>query len=172
MYLRDNNFYKFNNRKDFLDFVLDTRSLFPCNEEWEEFFGITLPIDEDGEYTEDLYEYASHTSKFDEEPTSYPAIAYCVIETNRTRFGVDNIRVFDWITDDSFEEEKESEKTNKTAQWTNSVFGTEVGEDFKKAIYDYASKCVKARKGYPEIYTVLHKSVDILLYEFEVETEL
>ena len=59
MYLRNDNFYKFNTRKDFLDFVFDTRSLFSCNEEWEEFFGMTIPIDNEGEYTEDLYAYAS-----------------------------------------------------------------------------------------------------------------
>lgn len=47
-------FYKINNRDEFISFVEKMRDNFDCPEDWEQFFGIRLKIDEDGNELETL----------------------------------------------------------------------------------------------------------------------
>lgn len=42
------NFYKFNNRDEFISFIEKVKGSFRCAEEWENFFGFSLPTDEEG----------------------------------------------------------------------------------------------------------------------------
>ena len=94
-------FYKFNNRDEFVQFVKSKRNSFDCPEDWESFFGFRLETDDDGNELETLAEFACR-SYFTSEPSSYPCIAYCVIETGFDRFGKHRRYIFD-IVDVIFE---------------------------------------------------------------------
>lgn len=88
-------FAVFNNRGDYISFVESKRNDFSCPEDWERFFGFELSINDEGEETQTVLEYAEHNT-FTTEPTAYPCIAYCNINSNEDRFGKFNIRIFDW----------------------------------------------------------------------------
>lgn len=92
------NFCKFNSRDDFLSFVESVRNSFDCAEEWESFFGFSLPTDEEGNELQSLKEYAEYYD-IGNEPWSYeyPVIAYCNFANNHDRFGNLRVRVFDVI---------------------------------------------------------------------------
>lgn len=174
-YKRYDDFYKFNNRDDFVEFVEDCRTLFSSTEEWEGFFGFELKFDEDtGEDLETVKEYADRKS-FYEEPTSYPAIAFCAIDSTMSRFGVDKIRVFEWVNEKRFNEADEdtsTEEYNHNFPSISNPYDEEIGEDFREAIYTFVSNSIKNKKEYPYIYTILHKSIDRYLFEYEIETTL
>jgi hypothetical protein len=89
-------FYKINNRDEFISFVEKMRDNFDCPEDWEQFFGVRLKTDEDGNELETLKEYAQEHN-IDSEPWSYeyPVILYCNIAYDRDRFGRCGIRILE-----------------------------------------------------------------------------
>lgn len=88
-------FTVFNNRDDYISFVESKRNDFDCSEDWEYFFGFELSIDDEGEETQTVQEYAEYNA-FTTEPTAYPCIVYCNIGSNEDRFGKFSMRIFDW----------------------------------------------------------------------------
>lgn len=92
------NFYKFNNRDEFISFIEEVKGSFGSTEEWENFFGFSLPTDEEGNDLQSLKEYAEYHD-IEGEPWSYeyPVIAFCNFADGCDRFGNYHIRVFDVI---------------------------------------------------------------------------
>lgn len=177
MYKKYNDFYKFNNRLDFLAFVEDCQHLFGNVEEWEDFFGFGMKYDEEtGEPLETFKDFIDRNGHIVEEPDSYPAIAFCIIENERDRFGTNRIRVFTYVTDMDFEEEDEAE-TNPSNSLLHGCYLNHVNEfdieelpkEFKDSIYKFIEDCIKERKDYSYIYTVLHKQIDRYMYEYEID---
>lgn len=91
-------FYEFHDRDEFISFIEKVKSSFGSAEEWESFFGFSLPTDEEGNELQSLKEYAEHHD-IGNEPWSYeyPVIAYCNFTDGCDRFGNYHIRVFDVI---------------------------------------------------------------------------
>ncbi len=178
MYKKYNDFYKFNNRLDFLAFVEDCQHCFGNVEEWEDFFGFGMKYDEDtGEPLETFKDFVDRNGHIVEEPDSYPAIAFCIIENERDRFGTNRIRVFTYVTDVDFEEADEAE-TNPNSSIFNECYSNyvnrfdveELPKEFKESIYTFIHDCIKEHKDYSYIYTALHKQIDRYLYEYEIDT--
>ena len=94
---QSNNFYKLNNRNDFVKFVKTKRDDFDCIEDWENFFGFQLQYDDETEsYIETVEEFAQN-GYFDNEPTDFPCILYYVISKSFDSLGSIDIEVYDWI---------------------------------------------------------------------------
>ena len=89
-------FYKLNNRDEFISFVEKMRDNFDCPEDWEQFFGVRLKTDEDGNELETLREY-SQNDCIGTEPLEfeYPVIAYCNIDYRYDRFGKFGVRILE-----------------------------------------------------------------------------
>ena len=172
-YLVHDNFYRFNNRNDFIQFVMNCRNLFSSTEEWEEFFGFELKFDlATGEDLETVEEYANRET-FKSEPLSFPSIAYCIIEDSTSRFGIDTIRVFSWVPNNfiSSSDVTATSKPNDNLEFPpNPHVG--VNEDFDRAVKTFVYDSVKNGKDYGYIYTNLHKHIDTILYETEIEMNL
>lgn len=182
-YERYRDFYKFYNKKDFIEFIQDFKHCFDSEEDWENFFGFSLQFDIDtGEILESLQEFVNRGGHIVEEPDSYPAIAFCVVENSRDRFGKSAIRIFDYVTDEKFkygdsdEYEKPTESGDINIKVDNNTIyknylnpcDTEI-PGFKEAVYSFLEKGIKNKEEYSYMYTALHKLVDYEFYMFEVE---
>ena len=104
MYKKINNFYRFYNRSDFIQFVNDTKEDFDCVENWEYNFGFQLNWNKDtGEILETLDEWLqTKNNRMKYEPNSYPCTCYYLNETGRDRFGTTKCFIFDYVEDLEF----------------------------------------------------------------------
>lgn len=111
MYKKINNFYRFCNRSDFIQFVNDTKEDFDCEESWEYNFGFQLNWDEDtGEILETLDEWLQDkNNRMKYEPESYPCTCYYLNETKPDRFGDAKCFIFDYVEDKEFSCNNEKE---------------------------------------------------------------
>lgn len=113
MYKKINNFYRFCNRSDFIQFVNDTKEDFDCVEDWEYNFGFQLNWNKDtGEILETLDEWSQDkNNQMKYEPNSYPCTCYYLNETGNDKFGTTKCFIFDYVEDLEFScnDEKEAD---------------------------------------------------------------
>lgn len=111
MYKKINNFYRFCNRSDFIQFVNDTKKDFDCVENWEYNFGFQLNWNKDtGEILETLDEWLQDkNNRMKYEPNSYPCTCYYLNEIGRDRFGTTKCFIFDYVEDLEFSCNNEKE---------------------------------------------------------------
>lgn len=105
MYSKVNNFYRFLDRNDFMEFVDSVRDDFDSEESWEYNFGFELKWNpETGEILETLEEWLQHKdNKMKYEPESYPCTCYYLNETKPDRFGDAKCFIFDYVEDKEFQ---------------------------------------------------------------------
>lgn len=179
MYKRHNNFYKFNNRNDFIFFVEDCKHDFGCIEDWEDFFGFHMKYDEyTGEPLETFLDFINRSGTITEEPETYPTIAYYVVDNGGDRWGSYKIRVLNYVTDVDFEDSEEEltvpESNLEMGIYKDYVNPEDIDLDtsFKDSIYKFISESNKQGKDFAYIYTMLHKQIDKHIYTYEIEKAL
>ena len=113
MYKKNNNFYRFYNRNDFIQFANDIKEDFGCVEDWEYNFGFQLNWNKDtGEILETLDEWSQDkNNRMKYEPNSYPCTCYYLNETSSDKFGTTKCFIFDYVEDLEFScnDEKEAD---------------------------------------------------------------